>query len=130
MARFAPFALMGSLAACGAPPAQASRSAPEPVPSVRAPGPVNPDPRVTRYRCQDGQTIVAGYPDASTAVVTYKDHVYTLKRVISGSGVRYTGFGLQWWTKGPRAALAALKPSESVASDPGLVCFAGDAQPG
>lgn len=102
-------------------------------PTVTSPpmaaGPVNPDPGVTTYVCVDGQTITAGYPDAQTAVVTYKDHAYTLKLARSADGARYTGYGLQWWTRGPHAAIAALKPGEEIASAPGLDCAAGGASP-
>jgi membrane-bound inhibitor of C-type lysozyme len=104
----------------------------EPLPVPPAAGPVNPDAGVTAYRCVDGQTIVAGYPDRTTAVVTYKDHAYTLKLAPADSGARYTGYGLQWWVKDRRAALAGLKPGEERASDPGLTCVAeaaGSAKP-
>jgi membrane-bound inhibitor of C-type lysozyme len=97
----------------------------EPNPPPLAPaGPVNPDAGVTTYRCTDGQTIVAGYPDPATAVVTYKSHAYTLKLAPAESGARYTGYGLQWWVNGRRAALAALKPGEERATNPGLACVA------
>lgn len=87
-------------------------------------GPVNPDPGVTTYVCLDGQRITAGYPDPRTAVVTYKDHAYTLKLAPSADGARYTGYGLQWWTRGPHASIAALRGGEEIASDPGLDCAA------
>ncbi len=73
-----------------------------------AQGPVNPDVRVVTYACGDGSTIVAGYPDTKTAVVTWKDHAYTLKLAPAAHGARYTGFGLQWWTQGDRATLGHL----------------------
>jgi membrane-bound inhibitor of C-type lysozyme len=97
---------------------------PAAAPPAAAAGPVNPDPGVTTYACIDGQRITAGYPDAQTAVVTYKDHAYTLKLAPSADGARYTGYGLQWWTRGPRATIAALKAGEDTASDPGLACTA------
>ncbi|HEY2359363.1 MAG TPA: MliC family protein [Phenylobacterium sp.] len=81
------------------------------------------------YRCANGQVIVAGYPDPTTAVVTYRDHAYTLKLVVAASGARYTGYGLQWWVKGEGARLSALKPGESIASDPGFACTAEGALP-
>lgn len=99
---------------------QGNRAAVAAAPTVQ--GPVNPDAGVTTYLCIDGETITAGYPDRQTAVVTYKDHAYTLKLVSSGSGARYTGYGLQWWTKGAHAAIAALKPGTDVAGDEGLAC--------
>ena len=109
------------LAACH-PPAAKSQGAPPP---AAAPGPVNPDAGVTTYRCVDGSTIVAGYPDRDTAVVTYKDHAYTLKRLPSGSGARYAGYGLQWRTNGAHASIAA----EDKAGEPGLECIAAADQP-
>lgn len=75
--------------------------------AAAAQGPVNPDVRVLRYACADGSTIVAGYPDAQTAIVTWKNHAYTLKLAPGASGARYTGFGLQWRTAGERATLTA-----------------------
>jgi membrane-bound inhibitor of C-type lysozyme len=63
---------------------------------------------VVTYACQDGSTIVAGYPDTKTAVVTWKDHAYTLKLAPAAHGARYIGFGLRWWTEGDRATLDQL----------------------
>jgi membrane-bound inhibitor of C-type lysozyme len=91
-------------------------------PPAAGQGPVNPDAGVTVYACVDGQTITAGYPDRRTAIVTYKGHAYTLKLAPSASGARYTGYGLQWWTKGASATIAALKPGEEAATAPGLEC--------
>ncbi|MGZ6038322.1 MAG: MliC family protein [Phenylobacterium sp.] len=98
-------------------------SPPATPPSV-AEGPVNRDPGVTRYRCADGQSVTAGYPDSRTAIVTYKDHAYTLKLVRSGEGARYVGYGLQWQMVGRRAGLSELKDGETAASGPGLACEA------
>jgi membrane-bound inhibitor of C-type lysozyme len=92
-------------------------------------GSVNPDAGVTTYACVDGSTITAGYPDARTAVVTYKDHAYTLKLTRSASGARYTGYGLQWQTKGAHAVIAPLKPGEETASAAGVDCTAAPTQP-
>jgi len=107
-----------ALAACH-PPAARSEGAPPP-----AHGPVNPDAGVTTYKCADGSSIVAGYPDHETAVVTYKGHAYTLKLAPSADGARYTGYGLQWWTRGPRATITALKPGEEAATARGVDCTA------
>ena len=87
-------------------------------------GAVNPDAGVTSYKCADGSLVVAGYPDSKTAVVTYKNHAYTLKLAPSASGARYTGYGLQWWTKGAQAQVAVLKPGEEAATTPGMDCAA------
>jgi membrane-bound inhibitor of C-type lysozyme len=114
------------LAACHPPAARSEAASPPP----RAPqGPVNPDAGVTTYRCVDGSSIVAGYPDSKTAVVTYKDHAYTLKLAPSATGARFTGYGLQWWTKAAHASIAALKPGGDVAVEPGLECAAAPDQP-
>jgi len=75
--------------------------------AAAAQAPVNPDVRVVTYACADGSTIVAGYPDAKTAIVTWKNHAYTLKLTPAPGGARYTGFGLQWRTEGDRATLTA-----------------------
>lgn len=93
-------------------------------PSPQTAGPVNPDPGLTTYACVDGQRITAGYPDEKTAIVTYKGHAYTLQLARSADGARYIGYGLQWWTRGSRAAIVALKPGEDVASAAGLDCMA------
>ena len=123
MARAGALAMVLALGLAGcrnqpAAPAQAQASAPT------VPGSVNPDAGVTRYACADGETITAGYPDRQTAVVTYKDHAYTLKLAPSASGQRYTGYGLQWQTDGDRATITALKPGEEAATAPGVACVA------
>ena len=110
-----------ALAACH-PPSAKSQGAPS---SAAPQGPVNPDAGVTTYKCVDGSSIVAGYPDPDTAVVTYKDHAYTLKRVPSDAGARYTGYGLQWRTNGAHGSIAA----EDKAAEPGLDCVAAQDQP-
>ena len=125
----APLLLVLGLAACTGHPVRSQQQTASAAPAAPAQGPVNPDADVTSYSCADGKPIVAGYPDYDTAIVTYKDHAYTLKRVPSSRGARYTGYGLQWWTKGGRATLSTLKPAEELASDPGMVCFADDVPP-
>jgi membrane-bound inhibitor of C-type lysozyme len=114
------------LTACSRPPAEPAQSvAPAPMPA----GPVAAQPHVTTYVCDDGRTVRAGYPDRDTAVLTVGEHTYTLKIARSGSGARYTGFGLQWWTKGlSEGRLAPLKAGEEVASAAGVECHAGPAQ--
>ena len=121
--RAAVLILLLGLAAC-----HDQKPPPPPAPPAVS-GPVNPDPGVTTYVCMDGQRITAGYPDSQTAVVTYKDHAYTLKLAPSADGARYTGYGLQWWTKDSHGAIAALKGGEEVASGPGLDCTAEGATP-
>ena len=127
MARTTALALAAlGLAACSG---QSGRSDQATLPPAAAQGPVNPDADVTTYSCADGKPIVAGYPDHDTAVVTYKDHAYILKRASANAGARYTGYGLQWWVKGGRATLSTLIGDEVLASDPGMVCFPEDTTP-
>lgn len=118
-----------ALAACDrAPkPAAPSQGVAAVTPAAEA---VNPDPHVVTYRCADGRTVEAGYPDTQTAVVTLGGHAYTLKVARSGSGARYVGMGWQWWTKGMTdAQLAPLKAGEDYASTPSVACTARDAEP-
>ncbi|MET0273123.1 MAG: MliC family protein [Phenylobacterium sp.] len=120
--RAAAIVLAVGLSACSRPQRQAHVEGPPPAPPTAA-GPVNPDPKVSTYACEDGETVQAGYPDADTAVLDYKGHTYTLKIARSASGARYIGYGLQWWTKGmEEAAFANLKPGEEIASAPGIKC--------
>ena len=58
---------------------------------------------VHHYRCESGETIAATYPSTNSATVQYKGHSYTMQIAISGSGARYVGGGLEWWTKGSGA---------------------------
>lgn len=103
----------------------------KPAPAAPPPaGAVNPHVTVTAYVCEGGTRLTAAYPDSQTAIVDYRGHAYTLKIVRSGSGARYTGFGLQWWTKGvEHGTLARLKPGEDIASDPGVACEAEPVEP-
>ncbi|CAN7355260.1 MliC family protein [Phenylobacterium sp. LjRoot219] len=124
--RKAGLVLVLTLAACerGAPPANAQVA-----PSVGKPAAaaqVNPDPGVRTYRCDDGRTLQAGYPDSTTAVVDVDGRAHPLRIAPSASGARYIGFGLQWWTKGmAEGRLSRLKDGETIASDPGVLCHAG-----
>jgi membrane-bound inhibitor of C-type lysozyme len=112
-----------ALAACNRPEPEAAPPAAAEASGPVAGQPVNPPAEVATYLCTDGQTVRAGYPDRETAVVDYKGHAYTLKAAAAASGVRYVGYGLQWWTKGmTQASLAPLKDGETIASAPGLRC--------
>lgn len=111
--------LLLSLSACDPPNAPSIDAAKASAPAAA----VNPDPGVRTYVCADGRRVQAGYPDRDTAVVEVDGHAYTLKAQVAADGVRYAGFGLQWWTKGMREArLSRLKDGETIASDPGVVC--------
>lgn len=105
---------------------------PESAPSATAPAAstaVNPDPKVRLYTCEDGQQVEAGYPDAATAMIKVGGRPYPLKAATAASGVRYVGYGLQWWTKGTDATLSQLKAGEEVASDAGVRCWSGAPPP-
>lgn len=55
------------------------------------------------YQCKSGETIVATYPSTDSATVQYKGSSYNMKIAVSGSGSRYIGGELEWWTKGSGA---------------------------
>ena len=118
------YALVLALAACQPSPAASPK---ERASAATRPGqPVNPDPGVRTYLCENGETIEAGYPDASSAMIRYRGRPYPLTAARAASGVRYVGYGLQWWTRGmDEARLSVLKPGEDVASDPGVACRVG-----
>ena len=46
---------------------------------------------VHNYRCESGEAITATYPSTDSA---------TVQIAVSGSGARYVGGELEWWTKG------------------------------
>lgn len=98
------------LAAC-------SNATPEPVAD-----PQDIAPRWTIYVCGDGRIVQARYPDSETALVRVPEGERTLRIARSGSGARYVGEGLQWWTKGDEGMLAVLQPGEDIAAAPGVTC--------
>ncbi len=53
-----------------------------------------------KYQCESGKTIKVSYPTDSTAVVEYNNLRLQMKIAVSGSGARYVGQRLEWWTKG------------------------------
>jgi membrane-bound inhibitor of C-type lysozyme len=53
-----------------------------------------------KYLCESEKTIVVAYPTDSTAVVEYDSRHLQMKIAVSGSGARYVGERLEWWTKG------------------------------
>lgn len=89
------------------------------------PAPVAPSPAPTgiaappvSYACESGEAVTVAYPDTSTAVLTYKGQSYTLRTVQSGSGARYAGPGLEWWSATRQgvesATLSRLGPNEEI----------------
>lgn len=55
---------------------------------------------VHSYHCKSGEKIAASYPTTDSATVQYKGINYPLHIAASGSGARYVGGNLEWWTKG------------------------------
>lgn len=128
-----------ALAACNKPAAPPPRPPPPPPaasPAVVAPeltppaAPVNPVVTITSYICTGGKPLEAGYPNPTSAVVIWQGRAYSLTQAIAASGARYTGFGLQWWTRGlTHGTISTLKAGEEIATDPGLECVAGELAP-
>jgi len=111
----APVAIL-LLAACG----RAGESAPAPQPEPSPPPAAAVMTSV--YECPDGRTVVATY-DRQSAMLRVDGRVYRLKTAMSGSGARYVGDGVQWWTKGAdEGRLSVLRPGEDVAEDVGVTC--------
>ena len=55
---------------------------------------------VHQYTCESGATIAASYPSTDSATVNYHGSQHRMKIAVSGSGARYVGDRLEWWTKG------------------------------
>ncbi|WP_303698423.1 DUF4232 domain-containing protein [Brevundimonas naejangsanensis] len=68
----------------------------EPTSPIEAPA--VQDAAAVGYACESGKTVVVAYPDAQTARVFYEGKDYVLTSVVSASGARYAGQGLEWWT--------------------------------
>lgn len=68
----------------------------EPTSPIEAPA--TQDAAAVGYACESGKTVVVAYPDAQTARVSYEGKDYALTSVVSASGARYAGHGLEWWT--------------------------------
>lgn len=68
------------------------------------------------YACESGKTIAVTYPDTSTARLSYDGRGYVLTSVVSASGARYAGEGLEWWTASRNgqesATLSRLAPND------------------
>ncbi len=52
------------------------------------------------YQCESGLAIQASYPTDDTATVDYDGQTLSMTIAVSGSGARYVGDELEWWTKG------------------------------
>jgi membrane-bound inhibitor of C-type lysozyme len=79
--------------------------------------------------CDNGEVVEVGYA-GDMAIVRYKNRKHVMRTAMSGSGARYIGDGLQWWTKGlDQGTVAPLAPGEDAASAPPVVCKAGPPAP-
>ncbi len=72
--------------------------------------------------CEDGRRVQLLYPDARTARLKLAGEIHEMRLVISASGARYAGDGLQWWIKGETGMLAPLASGEEIAAAPGVRC--------
>ncbi|MCO5063364.1 MAG: MliC family protein [Rhizobiaceae bacterium] len=73
------------------------------------------------YAC-GGEKITATYINAgdnALAVLKIGERVVVTVNVLSGSGARYAGQEIVWWTKGSEATLYDLRKGEN---DPGEMC--------
>ena len=67
---------------------------------VQAPAAIPSASSLHRYQCESGETIAAAYLSTDTARVQYKGRSYSMQIAVSGSGARYVGADVEWWTKG------------------------------
>jgi membrane-bound inhibitor of C-type lysozyme len=75
--------------------------------------------------CENGETVEVGYA-GDLALVTYKNRTHRMRTALSGSGARYVGDGLEWWTKGFEAGtIAPVREGEETASGERVACRAG-----
>ncbi|KPF83452.1 hypothetical protein IP78_02080 [Brevundimonas sp. AAP58] len=108
--------LMGalSLAACDRESAEPVTPVPQDSP-VGAPVPTAP---AIGYACESGKTVQAQYIDTETAQVVYDGQTYAMRIAVSGSGARYVGSGLEWWTASrngqEQATLSRIGPNDQV----------------
>lgn len=67
---------------------------------VQTAAPSSTTPVTYNYACDSGETVAAAYPSTDSARVDYQGTTYSMTIARSGSGARYVGDGLEWWTKG------------------------------
>ena len=79
--------------------------------------------------CDNGEMVQVAYA-GDMAIVHYKGRKHIMRTAISGSGARYIGDGLQWWTKGmDQGSVAPLRPGEDAATLEAALCKAGPPEP-
>ncbi|HLQ86626.1 MAG TPA: MliC family protein [Salinisphaeraceae bacterium] len=52
------------------------------------------------YECNNGEQIQVHYLPPDEATITLDERSIDMHIAVSGSGARYVGDGLEWWTKG------------------------------
>jgi membrane-bound inhibitor of C-type lysozyme len=79
---------------------------------------------IDSYRCANSTRVTAVYgTDFETATInigkvgSLGSKTYRLQKAIAASGVRYTGDGVEWWTKGNTANLYVLNSNKVLAKD-------------
>jgi membrane-bound inhibitor of C-type lysozyme len=77
------------------------------------------DPAITdSYTCANGHKLNASYDAAyQTASVQLAGKTYRVTKATAASGVRYTGDGVKWWTKGNTANLYMLSSNKALAKN-------------
>lgn len=79
--------------------------------------------------CDNGEVVEVGYAGA-IAIVTYKNRRHVMHSVLSGTGARYEGDGLQWLTRGFKAGvITPLRRGEGEPEPTPVTCRAGPPPP-
>jgi membrane-bound inhibitor of C-type lysozyme len=52
------------------------------------------------YQCESKRRVRVSYPSEHSATVEYEGQVLQMRIAVSASATRYTGGGLEWWSKG------------------------------
>lgn len=85
----------------------------------------HPTAPATILHCENGETVEAGYA-GDIAIIRYKNKKHFMRSAISGSGARYVGDGMEWWTKGfEEGTIAPVLPGEAVSTSDRVPCHAG-----
>jgi membrane-bound inhibitor of C-type lysozyme len=81
-------------------------------------------PSVDSYNCANGTRVTAVYgANFETASIKFGkigllgSKTYQVEKAVAASGVRYTGDGVEWWTKGNTANLYMLDSNKALAKD-------------
>lgn len=120
MTRSATLQTIAVTAALGLAAAGCSRETPaEPTSPVEAPE--TGTAAAVGYACESGKMVVVAYPDAQTARLSYEGKDYALTSVVSASGARYAGQGLEWRTAGRGDLESGMLSRAGSGDQPGVV---------